>query len=165
MGGILRVYSTGTTGGGGVLLGFLVAPAISSVVAVALAVTIFFAQLPGEAPGGAAEIAVSGLFVTGWMVIAFGAPAAYIGMLLVGLPAWLLLRLTRNERQENTARMNWRQKVNRRLVVVPADAPGPRTRVHYPALCLAVEHRRVDGLGGALVPEWLRAALVQPDPA
>ena len=67
--------------------------------------------------------------------------------------------------QENTARMNWRQKVNRRLVVVPADAPGPRTRVHYPALCLAVEHRRVDDLGGALVPEWLRAALVQPDPA
>ena len=24
------------------------------------------------------------------------------------------------------------QKVNRRLVVVPADAPGPRTRIHYP---------------------------------
>ena len=97
MGGILRIYSTGTTGGGGVLLGFLVAPAISSVVAVALAVTIFFAQLSGEAPGGAAEIVASGLFATGWMVIAFGAPAAYIGMLLVGLPAWLLLRLTRNE--------------------------------------------------------------------
>ena len=33
--------------------------------------------------------------------------------------------------QENTARMNWRQKVNRRLVVVPADAPGPRTRVRF----------------------------------
>jgi folate-binding protein YgfZ len=61
--------------------------------------------------------------------------------------------------QENTARMNWRQKVNRRLVVVPAEAPGPRTRVHYPKLGLAVEHRRTDDLDGALMPEWLAAAL------
>src|SRR6185295_6124677 len=38
--------------------------------------------------------------------------------------------------QENTARMNWRQKVNRRLVVAEIDAPGPRTRVHYPELGL-----------------------------
>ncbi len=61
--------------------------------------------------------------------------------------------------QENTARMNWRQKVNRRLVVVPADAPGPRTRIHYPGLGLAVEHRRTDDLEDAIVPEWLAAAL------
>jgi folate-binding protein YgfZ len=61
--------------------------------------------------------------------------------------------------QENTARMNWRQKVNRRLVVVPADAPGPRTRIHYPELGLAVEHRRVDDLGDAILPPWLAAAL------
>jgi tRNA-modifying protein YgfZ len=61
--------------------------------------------------------------------------------------------------QENTARMNWRGKVNRRLVVVPADAPGPRTRIHYPDLGLAVEHRRIDDLGAAIVPPWLAAAL------
>ena len=61
--------------------------------------------------------------------------------------------------QENTARMNWRQKVNRRLVIVPANAPGERTRIHYPELGLAVEHRRVDDLGAALVPDWLAAAL------
>jgi len=61
--------------------------------------------------------------------------------------------------QENTARMNWRQKVNRRLVVVRADAPGERTRIHYPELGLAVEHRRVEDLGNAIIPEWLRAAL------
>lgn len=61
--------------------------------------------------------------------------------------------------QENTARMNWRQKVNRRLVVVPADAPGPRTRVHYAELGLAVEHRRLDDLGDAIIPDWLAAAL------
>jgi folate-binding protein YgfZ len=57
--------------------------------------------------------------------------------------------------QENPARMNWRQKVNRRLVVVECDAPGPRTRVHYPELGRAVEHRRTDDLSGAIIPEWL----------
>jgi hypothetical protein len=61
--------------------------------------------------------------------------------------------------QENTARMNYRSKVNRRLVVVPADAPGERTRVHYPELGLAVEHRRVEDLGAAITPPWLAAAL------
>ncbi len=61
--------------------------------------------------------------------------------------------------QENTARMNWRQKTNRRLVVVPADTPGPRTRIHYPDLGLAVEHRRIDDLGDALQPPWLAEAL------
>ena len=61
--------------------------------------------------------------------------------------------------QENTARMNWRAKVNRRLVVVKTDGPGPRTRVHYPELGLAVEHRRADDLGGALIPRWLEPAL------
>ena len=64
--------------------------------------------------------------------------------------------------QENTARMNWRQKVNRRLVVVETDEPGPRARVHYPELGLAVEHRRVDDLDGALRPAWLTAALEAP---
>ncbi len=34
--------------------------------------------------------------------------------------------------QENTARMNWRSKVNRRVVVVPASEENPRTRVLYP---------------------------------
>jgi folate-binding protein YgfZ len=61
--------------------------------------------------------------------------------------------------QENTARMNYRSKVNRRLVVVPADQPGERTRIHYPELGLAVEHRRVEDLGNALLPDWLKGAL------
>jgi folate-binding protein YgfZ len=61
--------------------------------------------------------------------------------------------------QENTARMNWRQKVNRRLVVVPTDAPGPRAMIHYPELGLAVEHRRIDDLQGAIIPDWLAPAL------
>ena len=61
--------------------------------------------------------------------------------------------------QENTARMNYRSKVNRRLVVVPTDAPGERTRIHYPELGLAVEHRRIEDLGNAIIPAWLEPAL------
>ena len=60
--------------------------------------------------------------------------------------------------QENTARMNWRQKVNRRLVVVEGDG-GKRVRVAYPGLGLAVEHRRTNELDGAIVPDWLTGAL------
>ncbi len=61
--------------------------------------------------------------------------------------------------QENTARMHHRSKVNRRLVVVPTDTASERTRVHYLELGLAVEHRRIDDLGGAITPDWLAAAL------
>jgi folate-binding protein YgfZ len=60
--------------------------------------------------------------------------------------------------QENTARMNYRSKVNRRLVVVPATEAGERTRVFYPELGLAVEHRRVEDLGAGIVPDWLASA-------
>jgi folate-binding protein YgfZ len=61
--------------------------------------------------------------------------------------------------QENTARMNWRSKVNRRLVVISADEPGPRTKHFYPELGLAVEHRRLDDIGDAIIPHWLASAL------
>jgi folate-binding protein YgfZ len=61
--------------------------------------------------------------------------------------------------QENTARMNYRSKVNRRIVVVPATEPGPRAIAFYPALGLAVEHRRIEDLGAARIPSWLHAAL------
>lgn len=42
--------------------------------------------------------------------------------------------------QENTARMNWRNKVNRRLVVLPDGS---------------VERRQMDGLDPALIPAWM----------
>ncbi|HEY0629977.1 MAG TPA: folate-binding protein, partial [Sphingomicrobium sp.] len=61
--------------------------------------------------------------------------------------------------QENTARMNWRQKVNRRLVVVEGDG-GERTRVAYPEFGMAVVHARADALPqNAIVPAWLDPAL------
>jgi len=60
--------------------------------------------------------------------------------------------------QENTARMNWRSKVNRRLFVVPSGiAPPARVRIDYPALGLAVAHLRVDEVPGeAIRPEWMK---------
>lgn len=67
--------------------------------------------------------------------------------------------------QENTARMNWRQKVNRRLLVVQTASRGPRTRAEYPDLGLTVEHRRTDDLEGAIIPDWLKGALAQPSTA
>ena len=59
--------------------------------------------------------------------------------------------------QENTARMNWRQKVNRRLVVVPLEDRDPaRQRASYPQLGLAVDHRRVEDIPAAALPGWLQ---------
>lgn len=58
--------------------------------------------------------------------------------------------------QENTARMNWRQKVNRRVVVVPLDRSDERRRkVAFPELGLAIDHSRVEDLGPGLAPGWL----------
>lgn len=62
--------------------------------------------------------------------------------------------------QENTARMNYRQKINRRIVVVPLDqADEKRQRKAWPELGLSVEHRRIDDLAGLDLPEWLQRAL------
>ncbi len=66
--------------------------------------------------------------------------------------------------QENTARMNWRQKVNRRLIIVPLDQSDPkRQRAAYPDLGLALDHRRVDDIAPETAPDWLRPALMQAD--
>jgi folate-binding protein YgfZ len=46
--------------------------------------------------------------------------------------------------QENTARMNYRQKVNRRLVLTPEGV---------------FERRNIASLGDAFVPDWMKAAL------
>jgi folate-binding protein YgfZ len=64
--------------------------------------------------------------------------------------------------QENTARMNWRQKVNRRLVVVRAGAEPERARAWYPDLGLAVCHLRNEAIGrdpAVIRPTWLETAL------
>ena len=67
--------------------------------------------------------------------------------------------------QENTARMNWRQKVNRRLFVV-AGGGDERARVEYSDIGLSVVHARADAVpNNAIIPGWLEKALAQPSTA
>jgi folate-binding protein YgfZ len=62
--------------------------------------------------------------------------------------------------QENTARMNWRQKVNRRLVVVPLEHSDPkRQKIAYPETGLAVDHLRLADIDLSAVPDWQRAGI------
>ncbi len=67
--------------------------------------------------------------------------------------------------QENTSRMNWRQKINRRLFVVLGGG-GERSRAEYPQLDLSVVHARVDAIpDNAIIPKWLKDSLAQPSTA
>ncbi|MBV7264647.1 CAF17-like 4Fe-4S cluster assembly/insertion protein YgfZ [Erythrobacter ani] len=62
--------------------------------------------------------------------------------------------------QENTARMNWRQKVNRRLVIVPlSESQEKRRKAAYPDLGLAVDHLRVADLDPQMLPQWQASAI------
>ena len=62
--------------------------------------------------------------------------------------------------QENTARMNWRSKVNRRLVVVPLEASDEKRRkAAHGDLGLAVDHLRIENIDPANAPDWLKQSL------
>lgn len=62
--------------------------------------------------------------------------------------------------QENTARMHYRNKVNRRLVAVPlAQADAKRQRAALSDLDLSIELRRVEDIDLATLPDWLAAAV------
>lgn len=64
--------------------------------------------------------------------------------------------------QENTARMHYRNKVNRRLVVLPVAQSDPaRQRAAWPDLGLALDHRPVESLAGIALPSWLAAAIAE----
>ena len=63
--------------------------------------------------------------------------------------------------QENTARMNWRQKINRRLFVTVGGG-GERARIEYPEIDRSIVHARVDAIpDNAIIPDWLAPALAQ----
>lgn len=67
--------------------------------------------------------------------------------------------------QENTARMNWRGKVNRRLVVVPLDQSNEsRRRAEYPELGLAVDHLRIVDINVETLPRWQAKAFKVGEP-
>ncbi|MPT48609.1 MAG: folate-binding protein [Sphingobium sp.] len=62
--------------------------------------------------------------------------------------------------QENTARMHFRNKVSRRLVVVPLAVSDPkRQRVALDDLALAIDHRRVEDMTDLPLPAWQAAAI------
>ncbi|MDX3900764.1 MAG: folate-binding protein [Sphingobium sp.] len=62
--------------------------------------------------------------------------------------------------QENTARMHYRQKVNRRLVAVPLDqAEEKRQRAALPDMGLSIELRRVEDIDPTALPGWLVPAI------
>ena len=64
--------------------------------------------------------------------------------------------------QENTARMHYRNKVNRRLVAVPlAQADEKRQKAVLPGLGLSIELRRVEDLDPAALPGWLANAITE----
>ena len=64
--------------------------------------------------------------------------------------------------QENTARMHYRSKVNRRLIAVPlANADEKRQRAALPDFNLSVELRRVEDIDPATLPPWLAAAIAE----
>ncbi len=59
--------------------------------------------------------------------------------------------------QENTARMNWRQKINRRLVVVPlASSDEKRRKAEWPGEGFAIDHLRIESIERDVRPEWMQ---------
>lgn len=66
--------------------------------------------------------------------------------------------------QENTARMHYRSKVNRRLVVVPLDrSDAKRQRLALPEMGLAIDHLRVEDMAALPLPDWLAQAIAVQD--
>lgn len=62
--------------------------------------------------------------------------------------------------QENTARMHYRNKVNRRLIAVPLEnADEKRQRCVLPELNLSIELRRVEDMDLNALPAWLNSAI------
>jgi hypothetical protein len=94
---LTNLYSTGSTGLGGAMLGFLLAPLISAFLTVSAVVFLLLATIPGTPPDDPLKLIFGFLFAALWGTAAMGAPFTYLGMALIGLPAWLLLRFTNNE--------------------------------------------------------------------
>lgn len=64
--------------------------------------------------------------------------------------------------QENTARMHYRSKINRRLIAVPLErADEKRQRAALPDLGLSIELRRVEDIDPAILPSWLASAIAE----
>jgi hypothetical protein len=62
--------------------------------------------------------------------------------------------------------MNWRQKVNRRLLIVPLDRSDPaRRKREFAEHGRALDHLRSESIDPLLVPTWLAPSLAPEAPA
>lgn len=64
--------------------------------------------------------------------------------------------------QENTARMHYRSRINRRLAVIPLDiAEEKRLRHSHEHHMLAVVHMRIEDMTDLPIPEWQKQAIIR----
>lgn len=98
MAGIQGLYSTGSTALGRSLLGFALAPLLSCLLVMSGIMLYFFATAPVSVPPPTWDVVV-GAFLLGVAIgtLTLGGLLSYIGMGLIGVPAWLILRFTNNE--------------------------------------------------------------------
>jgi len=95
---ITDLYSTGSTSVQRSLVALILAPVISSLVIVSAVILYFMLSIPASDPAPAVPQVIGGFAAVVFLgTILMGGPAAVIGMILIGLPAWLLLRYTNNE--------------------------------------------------------------------
>jgi hypothetical protein len=92
MSGLTDRYSTGSSALDRSVVGFALAPLIGTVIAVSMVTLVAITRLDLKSSAPLREFVCAVLLGS-----LFGAPLTYIGMFLVGLPTWLLLRFTNNE--------------------------------------------------------------------
>lgn len=95
---IRGIYSTGSTSLWRSLIAFLVAPLLSSLLVVSGVTLVMMLSVPAseEAPD-ILQLITGFLFAVLFGTLIVGGPLVYIGMIIIGLPTWLVLRFTHNE--------------------------------------------------------------------
>lgn len=93
-----QLFSTGRTSGGRALIAFFVAPLVSSIITIAVTVLLLLGRMPaGDNPPDALQVVVMSVVTIIWAWLVMGVPWTMMGMAVVGLPTYFLLRVTRNE--------------------------------------------------------------------
>ena len=93
MNGLRRAFSSGETTPRRAIIAFIVAPPLASFIFAAL----WAASASLHDPAGIGETLLKIILWALLATVTLGAPAAYIGMGAVGLPAWAVLHFTRFE--------------------------------------------------------------------
>jgi hypothetical protein len=94
----IDMYSTGSTSLRRSLIAFIAAPLVSSLLVVSGVVLAFMLRIPaGDEPPDLVQVLRGFIGAVFFGTLMLGGPLTFIGMLVVGFPAWLLLRFTHNE--------------------------------------------------------------------